>query len=123
LLLKTIPPYDKIRIFNSEENRMSQFVFAYHGGKMPETEEEGAKIMARWSAWMGDLGDALVNPGAPVGMSKTVSSGGVADDGGSNPVSGFSIVEAANMEAAIEMSKGCPILDHGTVEIAECLSM
>ncbi len=102
---------------------MSNYIFAYHGGKRPETPEAGAELIARWKAWMGGLGDALVNPGNPVGMSKTVSSGGVSDDGGSNPLSGFSIVKADSMDAALEMAKGCPHLDHGTIEVAEAMEM
>ena len=102
---------------------MSNYIFAYHGGKRPETPEAGAELMARWKAWMGGLGDALVNPGNPVGMSKTVSSGGVSDDGGSNPLSGFSIVKADSMDAALEMAKGCPHLEHGTIEVAEVMEM
>ena len=66
---------------------MPEFMFAYHGGKMPETPEEGAKAMAAWEAWYKDLGESVVHPGNPVGMSKTVSAGGIADDGGSNPLS------------------------------------
>ena len=61
---------------------MSSYVFAYHGGKKPESPEEGAKHMTKWKAWVGGLGDAVVNPGTYLGMSKTVSSGGVSDDGG-----------------------------------------
>jgi hypothetical protein len=44
---------------------MAEYIFAYHGGKMPEDPEEGARLMARWQAWIGDQGDAMVNPGAP----------------------------------------------------------
>jgi len=69
---------------------MSNYVFAYHGGKKPESPEEGTKLMVKWKAWVGGLGDAVVNPGSPLGMSKTVSSDGVSDDGGSNPLSGLS---------------------------------
>ena len=61
---------------------MPEFIFAYHGGGMPDTPEEGAKVMAAWQAWYGAMGDAVVNGGAPVGMSKTVTNSGVADDGG-----------------------------------------
>ncbi len=67
---------------------MPNYVFAYHGGKKPESPEQGAEHMAKWKAWVGGLGDAMVNPGTPLGMSKTVSSDGVSDDGGSNPLSG-----------------------------------
>ncbi len=102
---------------------MSEYIFAYHGGKKPESPEEGAKHMAKWKAWVGGLGDAVVNPGTPLGKSKTVSSNGVSDDGGSNPLSGFSIVEADSMDAALEMAKGCPFLKYGTIEVAEVMEM
>ncbi len=103
---------------------MSNYVLAYHGGKKPESPEEGAKYMAKWKAWIGGLGDAVVNPATPLGKSKTVSSGGVLDDGGSNPLSGFSIVKADSMDAALEMAKGCPHLElGGTLEVAEVMEM
>ncbi len=103
---------------------MSNYIFAYHGGKTPESPEEGAKQMAKWNAWVGGLGDAVVNPGIPLGKPKTVSSGGVSDDGGSNPLLGFSIVKADSMDAALEMAKACPTLEiGGTIEVAEVMEM
>jgi hypothetical protein len=102
---------------------MPNYIFAYHGGSMPETPEEGAELMEKWGAWMGSLGDAIVNAGSPVGMSKTVSAEGVTDDGGSNPLSGFSILKADSMDAALEMGKGCPHLETGTIEVAEEVEM
>jgi hypothetical protein len=103
---------------------MSEYIIAYHGGKKPESPEEGAKHMAKWKAWVSDLGDAVVNPGTPLGPSKTVSSDGVADDGGPNPLSGFSIVRADSMDAAIDMAKACPTLDlGGTLEVAQVMKM
>ncbi len=103
---------------------MSNYVFAYHGGKRPESPEEGAKHMAKWKAWIGGLGDAVVNPGTPLGKSKTVSSAGVSDYDGSNPMSGFSIVIAYSMDAALEMAKECPLLEiGGTLEVAEVMEM
>ena len=102
---------------------MPQFIFAYHGEKMPEDPDEGAKLMARWQDWMAGLGDALVNPGHPVGKSTTVSASGVTNDGGPNPLSGFSLVQADDIDAAIEMAKGCPHIDDGSIEIAETVEM
>lgn len=104
---------------------MPDFVFAYHGGSMPDTPEEGAKVMAAWNEWYGGMGDALVNPGAPVGMSSTVSADGVVDNGGANPLSGFTVVKAADMAAACEMAKGCPMVESGsgTVEVAQVHEM
>ena len=103
---------------------MTKFVFAYHGGKAPESPEEGAKVMAAWQAWFGTMGDAIVDGGNPVGPSKTVSADGVADNGGSNPLSGYTLIDAADIDAAVEHAKGCPILqDGGSVEVAEAIDM
>lgn len=103
---------------------MPKFVFAYHGGKAPESPEAVADVMAKWEAWMGGMGKNLVDGGHPVGMSKTVSAAGVEDNGGSNPLSGYTLVNAADIDAACAMAKGCPILeDGGSVEVAEALDM
>lgn len=99
---------------------MPKFVFAYHGSKRPENPPQH---MARWKAWVDGLGKAFVNPGVPVSKSKTVSSDGVTDGGGSNPLAGFSVVEADNMDAAIAIAKRCPHLDIGTIEVAEAMEM
>jgi hypothetical protein len=102
---------------------MSKYVFTYYGEPKFESPEEGSKYMAKWQAWVGGLGKALVNPGVPMKKGKTVSSGGVSDDVGSNRVTGFSIVEADSMDAALETAKGCPHLEHGTVGVAEAMEM
>ncbi len=102
---------------------MPNYVLAYHGGKKPETPEEGAKHMARWKDWLAGLGDAVVNPGTPLGKSKTVSTDGVTDDGGPNPLGGFTIVTADDMDAALEMAKACPFVEMGTIEVAQVMEM
>ncbi len=102
---------------------MSNFILAYHPGKMSGTPEEGAKLMAKWKAWVVGLGDAMVNPGTPLGKSWTVSAGGVSDDGGPNPLMGFSVVKADNIDAALAIAEGCPHLAIGTIEVAEMKQM
>ncbi|MEQ1865992.1 MAG: YciI family protein [Micropepsaceae bacterium] len=99
---------------------MPNFIFAYHGSKRPENP---AQYMARWRAWVESLGEALVNPVMPVGKSKTVGRDGVADDGGSNPISGITVVKVDNMDAAIALAKRCPHLDLGTIEVAPVMEM
>lgn len=104
---------------------MPKFIFAYHGGGRPETPEAGEQEMAKWKAWLGGMGDACADMGSPVGLSKTISAGGVADDGGANPLSGYSIVEVGDIDAAVALAKGCPILDGGagTIEVAPIVEM
>ena len=103
---------------------MAKFIFAYHGGSAPESPEEGAKVMEQWMAWLSGMGKNAVDFGNPAGPSKTVSAEGVADDGGPNPISGYSLITAPDIAAAVEMAKGCPALaSGGTVEVAEALDM
>jgi hypothetical protein len=104
---------------------MPKFLFAYHGGHPPKSPEEGQAHMKNWMDWMDGLGDAVVDRGLPVGKSKTVGSGGVTDDGGSNPLSGISIVQADTMDAALEMAKISPHITGmgGTIEVAEAMDM
>ena len=103
---------------------MPKFIFAYHGGSMPETEAEQQQVMAAWGAWMNGIGADLVDPGNPAGPSKTVDAGGIADNGGANPISGYSLVNAADLDAALAIAKSCPIIDGGgSVEVAEAIPM
>ena len=104
---------------------MARFAFVYHGGKRPESPEEGERVMAAWGTWYDSMGSAVVDGGGPAGLSKTVNGSGVADDGGANPVSGLTIVEAADQDAAVAMAKGCPMVKDGfgSVEVAEILKM
>lgn len=104
---------------------MTKYIYVYHGGTAPDSPEESQKVMAEWMAWFGEMGDAVVDGGNPLGTSKTVSAGGVADDGGANPASGYTIVNANDMDAAVAMAKGCPMVKsgNGSVEVAECMDM
>ncbi len=100
---------------------MAKYLFVYHGGGMPESEEEGRKQMEAWGTWLGSMGDKVIDGGNPVGPSTTVGSdGAVAKDGGSNPATGYGLFEAKDLDQATELAKGCPILaSGGSVELAE----
>ena len=104
---------------------MPDFIFAYHGGTIPETEEEGQKAMAAWGAWFEAMGEHVVNGGNPVGKSMTVTAAGVASNGGANPISGYTIVRAETADAACAMASGCPMVVDGTgsVEVAPIIEM
>lgn len=103
---------------------MPKFILAYHGGKKFETREEGAAHKARWNAWSESLGDAAVNPGMYFGASKTVSADGSVDGGGSNPLSGITILQADTMDAVLEMAEACPHVDiGGSIEVAQVMQM
>ena len=103
---------------------MPNYFIAYRGGKKPESAEAGAEHMAKWKAWIGGLGDAVVNPGTPLGKFRTVSSQGISDGAGAEPLTGYSVVKADSLDAAVEMVKDCPLLEiGGTLEVAEMMEM
>ncbi len=104
---------------------MAKYLFVYHGGEDPETEEELKQVMDDWGQWLESMGAAVVDGGNPVGPSKTVHPGGrVTDDGGANPASGYGLFEATDMEDALEKAGRCPILAAGgSVEVAEAIDM
>lgn len=106
-----------------EEKTMKNYILAYHGVVKPKNKEEGARLMAEWQDWAGKLGDALVEPGNPLGPSKTVSADGVRDDGGPDPLCGYSVVKANSIDEAVAMAQNCPHLAFGTMEVAELMQM
>ena len=101
---------------------MPKYVIAYHGGRKFETPQDGAAYMAKWKSWMGSLGEAIVDPGMPLGAGKLISANGVSDRG-ADLLTGFSIVSAESLQAALELVHQCPHLDHGTIEVAEVMEM
>lgn len=104
---------------------MAKYLFVYHGGSKPESEQDMAKAMDAWGQWLGGMGTDVIDGGNPVGMSTTVQSdGSVVNNGGANPVSGYSLIEATDTKDAIAKAKGCPILAHGgSIELAEAFDM
>lgn len=104
---------------------MAKYLFVYHGGEHPKTDEEVAGVLDAWGSWLGSMGSAVVDGGNPVGMSSTVNpDGSVSDNGGANPASGYSLVEAGNLDDALTKAKGCPILAAGgSIEVAEAIDM
>ena len=104
---------------------MPKYVLAYHGGGIPETAEEQEQGLADWGAWFEKLGDAIVDSGNPTSNSVTVGPDrSVSQDAGPNPLTGYSLVRADDLDAAVEMAKGCPILSSGgSVEVAETIAM
>ena len=104
---------------------MAKYLYVYHGGKPPASKEEGEKLMDSWGKWFGSLGSAVIDGGNPVGASSTVKSNGNVDsNGGANPASGYSLIEASSLDNALEKAQGCPVLaSGGSVEVAEAMDM
>jgi hypothetical protein len=101
---------------------MPKFVFVFRGGT-PDSPEAGRKLMDDWNTWLTDMGDAVADPGAAVGMSTFVDSRGNEVAAG-DPVSGYMIVETTDVQVATTHAKASPILSvGGSIEIAPVVQM
>jgi hypothetical protein len=105
---------------------MSEFTYLYRGSDPSASPEQRQQQLQKWVAWFKDLGAAghLKNPGHPLeragmvvaGNSKTITDGPYAET--KDVVGGFSLIEARDLAQAVELSKGCPILEAGgSVEV------
>ncbi len=107
---------------------MPQYIIAYRNvehakgqSPMPETPEAQAAQKQAWGDWANGLGDAAVDRGTPMMGNKMVLMDGSVVDAGPNGTSGFTIVEAPDMDAALAMAKGCPFLQMGNLEVAQLM--
>jgi hypothetical protein len=102
---------------------MANYLLTFHGGSMPESKEEQDQVMQAWTNWFGKLGDALVDGGNPVSKARAISPDGSVMDATSAP-SGYSIIKANDLDNAVELAKGCPVLKGGaSVVVAETFAV
>ena len=83
---------------------MSKFMMIYKGkatDMADMTEEQAAGVMAKWATWMQKVGPALVDLGTPFGPGASVVDDGSA--GTALSLNGYSIVEAASLDAAVAL--------------------
>ena len=94
---------------------MANFLLLYTGGSMPETQAEQAKVMQAWESWFGTLGSNLVDAGNPfTPQAKSIASNGKVSDGPVGTLaSGYSIIKADSLDAAVELAQRCPVTQGG----------
>ena len=111
---------------------MSEFVYLYRGGQTDRSPEQMQQTMQKWMAWFKQLsekghvkhlGHPLESAGKVVkGSKKTVTDGPFAE--AKDIVGGYTLVEARDLDQAVELSKGCPIFEgEGTVEVRPIMQM
>src|SRR5262249_42098680 len=105
---------------------MTEFTYLFRGRQTSGSPEQMQKHLEQWIAWMKDLGakghikeqgHPLENTGGFVrGEQKTVNDGPYAE--AKDVVGGYMVIEAKDLSNALELAKGCPILDiGGSVEV------
>ena len=105
---------------------MSEFVYLYRGGEAGRSPERMQQTMQKWMTWFKDLAEKghIKDRGQPLeragklvqGKQKTVTDGPFAET--KDVIGGFTLIEARDLDQAVELSKGCPIFEvEGAVEV------
>ncbi|HWZ18988.1 MAG TPA: hypothetical protein VNW73_09350 [Ktedonobacteraceae bacterium] len=95
---------------------MANFLLLYTGGSMPESPAEQEAVMQAWGAWYGKIGSDLVDGGNPfTPKAKSISSTGTVSDGPVGELAtGYTIIKADSLDAAVAVARGCPVLQGGS---------
>ncbi len=104
----------------------------YRGGAPSASPDQMQKTMEKWIAWMKELGanGHLKDRGNPLersgkvvkGHEKSVTDGPYAES--KDVVGGYTLIEARDLDQAVELSKGCPIFEFGgSVEVRPVMKM
>ncbi len=103
---------------------MPQYCITYLGGDKPSSPEEGKQQMSKYMDWLSSLGNSAISPANPLKDTSTVNSDGSVTSGSKTSMSGFTIIEADFMEAALSIAKSCPFLEiGGSLEVSELIQM
>jgi hypothetical protein len=92
---------------------MSKFVFIYHAlttpaDATPPSPEDMEAVMGQWMAWAGRVGDGMVDFGTPLAGGVRVTPEGSSPS--DRQVVGYTILEAADLDAALALAQGHPHL-------------
>jgi hypothetical protein len=97
---------------------MASFLLTYYGNLAPEDEAESSRAKLAWGKWLTELEETLVDTGTTMGATRTIDSAGAVSDGSAHVITGYSIINAADLDDAVEVAKGCPVRSiGGTVEV------
>lgn len=110
---------------------MAKFIYLYRNGEKLSPDQMQTQ-MGRWMTWIKELEarGVLASAGHPLersgkivsGRARTVTDGLFAE--AKDVIGGYSIVEAKDLEHAVELTAGCPIfLVGGGVEVRPILAM
>lgn len=89
--------------------------------------DEMQQMLAQWGSWKEKFGDSIVDLGDGLKGTGRQLKGGEVSDGpyveAKEVLGGFSIVQAASYEGAVEIAKECPVklMPGNTIEIREMM--
>ena len=103
---------------------MPKYLITYHGGEgMPASEDARKQAMAAFMAWVESTGGAMVDPGAPLGKGSTVSREAQTATPASEPIAGYTIVQADDLDTAVGLVRNHPFIARGgSLQVLESIT-
>jgi hypothetical protein len=107
------------------EAQMTRYLVTYHGGGgMPESAEGRQQMMAAFGQWVAGVGDAMVDPGTPLGATRVVAQTGTADAPADGPIGGYTVIEAADLDTAVALVRPHPFIARGGIlQVLEAINL
>ena len=103
---------------------MAKYLLAFKGGQHARERGGAAQVMKAWEAWFTSIGAAVADPGNPSSFSRTISVDGTVGPQGPASLSGYTILSADSLDAAVALAKGCPVLAGGSsIEVIETVDV
>ncbi len=84
---------------------MKKFMLVHIGFERPT-----AQIMQAWKAWFASIADRQLDQGGFSGGQEISKSGTTDLPWGPESITGYNIIEAVSLDAAVEVAAGCPFI-------------
>ncbi|CAA6801834.1 MAG: Unknown protein [uncultured Thiotrichaceae bacterium] len=103
---------------------MAHYLLAYIGGEHPTSPSEQQKHFEKYTEWLTSLSESILVPTLPLKDTVTVNPDGTFTQGTTTAMSGYTILDLASMDEALDAAKSCPFLEiGGTLEVSELMQM
>ena len=103
---------------------MKKFLLVYYGGKMESDPKQAKAMNDAWMKWFQESGKAVVDAGAATMPGKTVKGKTATKGVQGDPVTGYSVMQAEDIDGAVAIAKKSPHLaSEGQIAIYEIMPM
>jgi hypothetical protein len=94
---------------------MARFLVTYHTGDMPSDPASIDDARRAFTRWAEQTGPALAEVGTPVRSAITIGAGGARNAVAGEPLMGWSVIEAADSDAAVRLVHDHPFISRGGI--------
>src|SRR5689334_21422881 len=100
---------------------MAKYLVTYHNGQMPADPAAMEQAKAAFGKWLQGAAKSVIDPGAPV---RAVTQVAAQKPASQVEIGGYSVIEAATKEKAVEILRSHPFVARGgTLQVSEIMGV